>query len=99
MKRIKVTAGVLSVGAGVRVALAPAQSKPRAHNLIPVAGPGGDPIDGQFTASAVLHFKAGEVLGIDKAGIAKSQRDMVEDLDAPPAPAEAEARPAARRGR
>lgn len=93
MKKIKVIAGVLSVGAGQRLALSPAQAKPRAHKLDPATAPGGEPVDGVFVASAVLHFKTGEELGIDEVG--KGQLDQVEFIE----PATAEAAESGRRRR
>lgn len=74
MRKIKVISGVLSVGAGQRLALSPEQAKPRAHKLDKAKGE-----RGIYVASDVLHFKAGEALGIDE--VAKGQRDQVEFVE------------------
>lgn len=88
MQRIKVTAGVLHVSAGARVALSPEQAKVRAHNLKPVDG-----TDGLFEARVPLQFKKGEELRV--AEVAKGQLAQVEFLDAAE-PAEPARRPAKR---
>jgi hypothetical protein len=79
MKVYKVEGGTLQVGQGASLLLVKAQAASRAHQLVGAEKLGADVV--RATARELLHFKAGEVLGL--AVVDKSMAHLLVEVDKP----------------